>query len=69
MHKITGILSAGAAVAAVALAGSAMAAPKSFNLTIVDGYPPKALQVKTLIEYFIPEVNKRLAKQGEYAIR
>ncbi len=69
MQKISGIL-AGAAVAALVTAGgAAFAAPKTINLTIADGYPPKALQVKTLISYFIPEVNKRLAKKGEYKIR
>lgn len=58
------------AVAAVALAaGSAMAAPKTISLTVVDGYPPRALQVKTFIEYFIPEMEKRLAETGNYTIR
>jgi C4-dicarboxylate-binding protein DctP len=69
MHKILGIFAGGAALATVVMAGSAMAAPKNLSLTIVDGYPPRALQVKTLISYFIPEINKRLAKKGEYKIR
>ena len=63
------MLGAAAAVATLATAGAAEAAPKNLSLTIVDGYPPRALQVKTLIEYFIPEVDKRLAATGEYKIR
>ena len=57
-----------AAIAAVAgFAGhTAMAAPQTINLTAVDGYPPRALQVRTFINYFIPEVNKRLAASGKY---
>ena len=32
-------------------------AQKTISLTAVDGYPPRALQVKTFISYFIPEVD------------
>jgi C4-dicarboxylate-binding protein DctP len=62
-------IGAAAALATIAAAGSAAAAPKTLSLTIVDGYPPRALQVKTLIEHFIPEVDKRLAAKGDYKIR
>ena len=61
-----------AAVAALVFAvgaGAAIAAPKTISLTAVDGYPPRALQVRTFIEYYIPEVDKRLAKSGNYKIR
>ncbi len=61
-----------AAVAALVFAvgvGGAVAAPKTISLTAVDGYPPRALQVRTFIEYYIPEVDKRLAKSGNYKIR
>ena len=51
------------------LSGIASSAPETIKLTAVDGYPPKALQVQTFIEFFIPEVNKRLAKEGKYKIR
>ena len=58
---------------ATALAAFAAAAPagatETIQLTAVDGYPPKALQVRTFIEYLIPEVDKRLAKTGNYKIR
>jgi len=39
-------------------------AQQKIKLTIIDGYPTKALWVKVLIDYFIPEVNKRLAADG-----
>jgi len=39
-------------------------ATENIKLTIIDGYPTKALWVKVLIDYFIPEVNKRLAADG-----
>ena len=60
---------AAAAIVLAACTGAAVAAPKTISLTAVDGYPPRALQVRTFIEYFIPEVGKRLAKSGDYKIR
>ncbi len=50
-----------AVITAVPVAASAQ---QSIKLTIIDGYPPKALWVKVLIDYFIPEVNKRLKADG-----
>lgn len=59
--------------AAGAVAMCSLAAPAGaqevIQLTAVDGYPPKALQVRTFIEYLIPEVDKRLAEKGNYKIR
>lgn len=53
--------------------GAAMTAPahaqQTINLTAIDGYPPRALWVKEFIDYYIPEVDKRLAKDGKYKIR
>jgi C4-dicarboxylate-binding protein DctP len=69
MHKILKSAVCVSALAAFLAPGMAFAAPKTLSLTIADGYPPKALQVRTLIEYFIPEVNKRLAAKGQYKIR
>jgi len=59
-------------IAALALS-AAMAAPalaqQTINLTAIDGYPPRALWVKEFINFYIPEVDKRLAKDGKYKIR
>jgi len=59
------VLPAGAAalMGAAVLAGPAQA-QQTISLTAVDGYPPRALQVKTFIDYFIPQVDKRLKAQG-----
>ena len=46
----------GAAVATMAI--SPAMAQKTISLTAGDGYPPRALQVKTFINFFIPEVDK-----------
>ena len=67
----------GASVAACALALSLSAIPLStpsgaaetINLTAIDGYPPKASWVREFIGYYIPEVDKRLAKTGKYKIK
>lgn len=64
----------GAALSALVLALSAAGSPafaqQTLAVTIGDGYPPRALQVKTLVEFFIPEVDKRLAAAGnKYKIR
>ena len=58
---------AGAALALM-LAAPAAQAQKTISLTAVDGYPPRALQVRTFLAYLIPEVDKRLAAKGEYKI-
>jgi TRAP-type C4-dicarboxylate transport system substrate-binding protein len=51
----------GLALAAVPFAASAQ---QVIKLTAIDGYPPRALWTKIFIEYYIPEVNKRLAAAG-----
>ncbi len=69
--KQMGWSAAGVAAVALMLAlpGAPAVAQKTIALTAVDGYPPRALQVRTFIEYLIPEVDKRLAASGQYKIR
>lgn len=66
-------LLAGPLGVAVLAVSTAMAAPaqaqQTINLTAIDGYPPRALWVKEFINFYIPEVDKRLAKDGKYKIR
>ncbi len=62
-----------AAVGAGAVLASAMfAAPSSaaekIKLAAIDGYSPKSLWVKEFIDFYIPEIDKRLAKTGNYEI-
>jgi TRAP-type C4-dicarboxylate transport system substrate-binding protein len=44
-------------------------AQTTINLTVIDGYPPKSLWIKEFIDFYIPEVDKRLAKDNKYKIR
>ncbi|MGE0563297.1 MAG: C4-dicarboxylate TRAP transporter substrate-binding protein [Pseudolabrys sp.] len=53
------------AIAAIPLTANAQ---QVIKLTAIDAYPPKALWVEVFIKYFIPEVDKRLAKDGKYKI-
>jgi C4-dicarboxylate-binding protein DctP len=58
-----------AALLAMGLASAPAQAQQTIKLTAIDGYPPKAIWVKTFIEFFIPEVDKRLARGGKYKIQ
>ena len=71
VHQLRGVASTTALVVLMLATGTggAIAAPKTISLTAVDGYPPRALQVRTFIQYYIPEVDKRLARSGNYKIR
>jgi C4-dicarboxylate-binding protein DctP len=44
-------------------------AQQTINLTAIDGYPIRAMWVKEFAEFYIPEVDKRLAAGGQYKIR
>lgn len=69
MNKIRKILlSAGAGLALMLLPTTMAGAQEIIKLTAMDGYPPRALWVKEFIEFYIPEVNKRLAATGKYKI-
>jgi TRAP-type C4-dicarboxylate transport system substrate-binding protein len=48
----------------VAALPATASAQQVIKLTAMDGYPPRALWVKEFIEFFIPEVDKRLAAAG-----
>lgn len=55
---------------AVALVSAALAAPASaaekIKAVVIDGYPAKAMWVAEFTNFFIPEVDKRLAANGNY---
>lgn len=44
------------------------AAAETIKLIAIDGYPARAMWVKEFSEFFIPEVNKRLAETGNHEI-
>jgi len=50
------------------LSGSLHAA-ETIKAVVIDGYPAKAMWVKEFSEFFIPEVDKRLAEQGNYEMQ
>ena len=56
-----------AATVAICLAQPLSAsAAETIKAVVIDGYPAKAMWVKEFTGFFIPEVNKRLAKTGNY---
>lgn len=42
---------------------------ETIRLTVVDGYPTQSLWIKEFIDFYIPEVEKRLASTSSYKIR
>ncbi|WP_425046049.1 C4-dicarboxylate TRAP transporter substrate-binding protein [Primorskyibacter sp. S87] len=42
------------------------AAEETINAVVIDGYPDRALWVKEFTNFFIPEVDKRLAEAGNF---
>ena len=42
------------------------AAQQTISAVVIDGYPDRALWVKEFTNFFIPEVDRRLAETGEY---
>lgn len=53
------------AVLATAIALPVMA-KESISAVVIDGYPARALWVKEFTDFFIPEVDRRLAEAGNY---
>jgi C4-dicarboxylate-binding protein DctP len=43
-------------------------AQERISAVVIDGYPDRALWVKEFTNFFIPEVDKRLAETGNYAM-
>jgi C4-dicarboxylate-binding protein DctP len=61
-------LAAVTAVIGTGLAADRAPAQETINLTATDGYPPRAVWVREFIEFYIPEVDRRLAEKGNYRI-
>lgn len=56
-------------VAFSSLTAAADPEPETIHLTAIDSYAPTALWVRVFIDYFIPEVDRRLAETGHYQIK
>lgn len=54
------------AVALAATTALPAAATETIKAVVIDGYPARALWVKEFSNFFIPEVDKRLAETGNY---
>ncbi|MEM9488583.1 MAG: C4-dicarboxylate TRAP transporter substrate-binding protein, partial [Myxococcota bacterium] len=65
MTVANGLRGLGAAL--VLFAGPATA-QETLDVTAIDGYPPRSMWVREFVDYFIPEVDRRLAEGGNYAI-
>jgi C4-dicarboxylate-binding protein DctP len=61
-------LAGGAMALLVGTASIAATATETIELTAIDGYPARAMWVREFIEFFIPEVDRRLAETGNYEI-
>ncbi len=45
-----------------------VAAQETISAVVIDGYPDRALWVKEFTDFFIPEVDRRLAETGNYVM-
>lgn len=62
-------MAAAAIVATAAFGASALPVhADTIKLIAIDGYPARAMWVKEFSEFFIPEVDKRLAETGNHTI-
>ena len=61
-------LTAAAAVASLALAGPPATAQETIGITIAAGHPPLTTGVAYVRDFFVPEVDRRLAETGNYRI-
>jgi len=48
--------------------GSPSLAAETIRLTALSGYPPVASWVRVFKDFYMPEVNRRLAQEGQYEI-
>lgn len=55
-----------AGIALTTVASLPLAAQETISAVVIDGYPDRALWVKEFSNFFIPEVDKRLAETGNY---
>lgn len=55
-----------AGMALATVAALPLAAQETVSAVVIDGYPDRALWVKEFTNFFIPEVDKRLAVAGNY---
>ncbi|WP_371155852.1 C4-dicarboxylate TRAP transporter substrate-binding protein [Jannaschia sp. 2305UL9-9] len=57
-----------AGMTAATLSAVPVTAQETIRATVIDGYPARALWVAEFTDFFIPEVDKRLAENGNYVM-
>jgi len=65
--RVTPVLAATLLAAGLAAPQTA-SATETIKMVAIDGYPARAMWVREFSGFFIPEVNKKLAETGNYAI-
>jgi len=65
--RVTPVLAATLLAASLAVPQTA-SATETIKMVAIDGYPARAMWVREFSGFFIPEVNKKLAETGNYAI-
>ncbi|MBU2866990.1 C4-dicarboxylate TRAP transporter substrate-binding protein [Pacificibacter marinus] len=54
--------------ALVTMTALPVVAQEKISAVVIDGYPDRALWVREFTDFFIPEVNRRLAETGNYVM-
>lgn len=54
--------------ALVAMTTLPVSAQEKIRAVVIDGYPDRALWVREVTNFFIPEVDRRLAETGNYVM-
>ena len=69
MRKVKNCRLLAAAIAGVStLSAHAAAAQETINVTVMSGYTDRTAWIRTLKEFWMPEVNKRLSETGNYQL-
>lgn len=62
------VITAAVLAAGLAVLPNLANSTETIKMVAIDGYPARAMWVKEFSNFFIPEVNKRLAETGNYKI-
>ena len=69
INRCRGLFAALVLVSSCLLPASRLHAQETIELTAIDAYAPTASWVRVFINYYIPEVDRRLAVTGNYRIK
>jgi len=66
MKHLVKCIATASVVVTIAIASTPVYSAEKIKAVVIDGYPAKAMWVKEFTDFFIPEVDKRLAESGNY---